>query len=340
MPGPFLRPPQPVTSTWWYRRTPASGAVVLATVILSVGLHLAGHETLSRIALALATLAWVVVGAAFAMRLLKDRASWLVEAQTPGALTAIGGTALLGTRVSLLGHQPLAEALLALAAVLWPTLFVLVVTHWKRRMAGSVFLGCLATEALAVTGATLADALDTAWLAHTALVFFWLGLGVYCLAVFRFDVRQLLAGAGDHWLGCGAVAASALAGSHLVAADDGSVHLWNADDDGVLRAATGVLLTLAVAWYAVLLVAECARPRLRYDVRRWATVFPLGLTATACLSVASVLDADWLRVPGRVLLWVAVAVWFAVAAGAALTARARAEAYAARLAARKPGRGR
>jgi len=31
---------------------------------------------------------------------------------------------------------------------------------------------------------------------------------------------------------------------------------------------------LALTWYAVLLVAEFVRPRPRYDVRRWATVFP------------------------------------------------------------------
>lgn len=84
----------------------------------------------------------------------------------------------------------------------------------------------------------------------------------------------------------GALAISAPAGAKLVAADTPTLYLWNSDDSGVLRTMTGALLTLDLAWYAVLLVAEALRPRLRYDVRRWATVFPMGMTSAATLSVA------------------------------------------------------
>ncbi|SFY50850.1 SLAC1 family transporter [Streptomyces sp. F-1] len=91
---------------------------------------------------------------------------------------------------------------------------------------------------------------------------------------------------------------------------------------------TVVLLVLCLAVYAVLLVAEAVRPRLSYDERRWATVFPLGMTAAATLSVATAVGVPWLRGPGRVLEWVAVAVWLLVAAGAVADAvrTARAEA--------------
>lgn len=55
---------------------------------------------------------------------------------------------------------------------------------------------------------------------------------------------------------------------------------------------------------------------------RWATVFPMGMTAVAALSAATAFGVPWLTWPGRVLLWAAVAVWLAVAAGAVLAARA------------------
>lgn len=294
----------------------------MATGVLSVGLHLADHETLSRIALALAGVAWIALAADFAVRLLRDRARWLAEAQTPGALTAVAATTVLGTRISALGRQTLAEALLALAALLWPVLIVLVVGHWKRRMPGAVFLACVATQGLAVLAATLAAAESTAWLAHAALVLFWLGLVLYGLALARFDLRQVATGAGDHWVAGGAMAISALAGAKLVAADSARPHLWNADASGVLRAVTVALLALDLAWYAVLLAAEALRPRPRYDVRRWATVFPMGMTEAATLSVAAALDGPWLRTPGQVLLWIAVAAWLAVATGAVTSARA------------------
>ncbi|WP_315902618.1 hypothetical protein [Streptomyces misionensis] len=79
---------------------------------------------------------------------------------------------------------------------------------------------------------------------------------------------------------------------------------------------TVVVLVRCLAAYAVLVVAEAVRPRFGYAECRWATVFPLGMTAAAPLSVATSVGVPWLRRPGRVLEWVAVAVWLPVAAGA------------------------
>ncbi|MFJ7076040.1 tellurite resistance/C4-dicarboxylate transporter family protein [Streptomyces sp. NPDC098781] len=302
--------------TWWSQRPPAAGAAVMATGIISVALHQTGYETLSRIALALASAAWLVLGGDFTARLLRDRPSWVEEAATPAALTAIAATTVLGTRFAALGWETLAEALLALAAVLWPALLLAVARHWRRGMPGSVFLGCVATQGLAVLGATLAATEKAAWLAHAALALFWLGLVLYVIALACFDRREIAHGAGDHWVAGGALAISALAGSKLLAADGPGLYLWNRDDEGVLRTVTVAVLVLDLAWYAVLLLAECAWPRPRYDVRRWATVFPMGMTSAATLSVASAADIAWLETPGEVLLWVAVAAWLAVTAGA------------------------
>jgi hypothetical protein len=249
----------------------------MATGIVSVGLHLAGHETLSGISLVLGCAAWLGLALNFTVLLLRERPTWVARAATPGALTAIAATTVLGTRFALLGGQFLAAALLALATALWPGLIVLVVRHWGRSMPGAVFLGCVATQGLAVLGATLAATTSTPWLAHAALVPFWLGLVLYAAALLRFDWRQVTQGPGDHWVAGGALAISALAGSKLLAADGTGMYLWNQDDGDVLRTATVALLVLDLAWYAVLLVAEVLRPRLRYDVRRWSTVFPARL---------------------------------------------------------------
>jgi hypothetical protein len=241
----------------------------------------------------------------------------VLEAATPAALTAIAATTVLGTRFTALGWETLAKALLALAALLWPGLLIAVVRHWHPRMPGAVFLGCVATEGLAVLGATLAATESSAWLAHASLVLFWLGLVLYVIALTRFDPRQVVHGAGDHWVAGGALAISALAGSKLIAADTARLYLWNDDDTSALRTVTVALLILDLAWYAALLLAEIAWPRLRYDVRRWATVFPMGMTAAATLAVATAVDIPWLETPGQVLVWIAVAAWLAVTAGAA-----------------------
>ncbi|MGP2435814.1 tellurite resistance/C4-dicarboxylate transporter family protein [Streptomyces sp. JW3] len=306
---------------WWAGRPPAAGAAVMATGIVSVGLHLTGHEVLSGIALVLGSAAWLGLALNFVVLLLRERPKWVARAATPGALTAVAATTVLGTRFSLLGWQPLAAVLLALAAALWPGLLVLVIRHWSRSMPGAVFLGCVATQGLAVLGATLAAATSTPWPAHAALVPFWFGLVLYAAALFRFDWRQVARGAGDHWIAAGALAISALAGSKLLAAGGSGMHLWNRDDGDALRTTTVALLVLDLTWYVVLLAAELLRPRLRYDVRRWSTVFPLGMTAAATLSVAAAVEVPWLKGPGQALLWIAVAAWLAVAAGAVGSAR-------------------
>jgi tellurite resistance protein TehA-like permease len=66
----------------------------------------------------------------------------------------------------------------------------------------------------------------------------------------------------------------------------------------------------------VLLWCELRWPRRRYDVRRWATVFPMGMTAAASFAVARAERLPALAVLGHVLLWPALAAWALTVAGA------------------------
>ncbi|MFD6553184.1 tellurite resistance/C4-dicarboxylate transporter family protein [Streptomyces sp. NPDC058398] len=306
---------------WWTEWAAAAGPAVMATGIISTGLHLTGHETLSRIALVLASLAWTGLAADFAVRLVGDRERWARRARTPAGLDAVAATTVLGTRFSTLGWQELAEALLALSAVLWPVLLVTVLWRLRRRMPGEVFLVCVATQGLSVLASTIAGTVGPDWLAHAALVLFWLGIGLCVLSFAHFDRGEVRKGAGDHWVAAGALGISALAGAGLVAAHHVDPYLWNNDDQDVLRDTTGALLVLDLVCYVLLAVAEVVWPRPRYDVRRWSSVFSMGMSAVAALAVAAALDVFWLKGPGQVLLWIAVAAWLAAAAGAALAFR-------------------
>ncbi|MEU7062163.1 tellurite resistance/C4-dicarboxylate transporter family protein [Streptomyces sp. NPDC046161] len=290
---------------WWTGLPPAAGAAVMASGIISVGLRLTGNDLLSLAALAVAAALWLVLAAGFATRLAADRGRFGAEADTPPALTAVAATTVLGARLSQLGWQGAAAALLALAAALWPGLLYAVLRHWpRRRLSGAGFLVCVATQGLAVLAAELSDARHQAWLGCAALACFGLGLLLYGAALARFDLREVTRGAGDHWVAGGALSISALAGSKLTASPD-----WTGAGHTALRAVTLVVLCASLAWYAVLLAAELRSPRPGYDTRRWSTVFPLGMTATACLSAAVPTGAGWLRPVGGVLLWVAVGAW-------------------------------
>ncbi|MFD9243500.1 tellurite resistance/C4-dicarboxylate transporter family protein [Streptomyces sp. NPDC059556] len=302
----------------WAAWPPVAGAAVMATGILSVGLSVAGFEVVSVVALWLASALWLLLALGFSALLLSDRRHWEATADTPSALTAVAATTVLGVRFELLGLTPVAVSLLVIAALVWPVMLVAVLRHLTRRAPGAVFLICVATQGLAVLCAVLVpEAGDR--LALVALTLFLLGLLLYVDALARFDVRQVVTGAGDHWIAGGALAISALTGSKLLASG-----VWSGDAATALRTTTLVLTALDLAWSAVLLCGECARPRLGYDVRRWATVFPLGMTAVAALSVAAATGVAWLETLGRVLLWIAVAVWLPTAYGfvRSLTGRA------------------
>ncbi|WP_438295197.1 tellurite resistance/C4-dicarboxylate transporter family protein [Streptomyces sp. HUAS TT7] len=295
---------------WWAELPPAAGAAVMATAIISIGLHLTGHEALSRVGLVVAALLWLLLACDFVSRLLGNRPRWASEADTPPALTAVAATTVLGTRLSALGWQGPAAALLALGAVIWPGLLIAVVRHWQRRMPGVAFLVCVATQGLAVLAATLSLAGEGDWLRWAALVALGLGLFLYACALVRFDFRQIRDGAGDQWIGGGALAISALAASKLSASP-----LWTGTAHTALRTSALVLLGLNLAACAVLLLAEARWPRPRYDIRRWSTVFPLGMTAVASLSVSATTGIAWLHTLGVALLWIAFAAWVLVLAG-------------------------
>ncbi|MGW6565789.1 tellurite resistance/C4-dicarboxylate transporter family protein [Streptomyces sp. NPDC054975] len=304
---------------WWAELPPAAGSAVMATGILSVGFHLTGREAVSRMLLCLAALVWLLLACDFATRLLYSRYRWVAEADTPPALTAVAATTVLGVRVAAFGWTTVADVLLALAAVLWAPLLMAVLTHLWRRMPGGVFLICVATQGLVVLGATLAVSAGD-WLAPTALVFFVLGLLLYPVALFRFDFRQITEGAGDQWVAGGALAISALAGSKLLATG-----VWAGTGvHTALRTVTLILLAADLAWYLTLLGAELLRRRPGYDVRRWASVFPMGMTAVACLSTSAATVIGWLDGLGQALLWIAAAAWLVTFAGTVRAAPRRA----------------
>jgi tellurite resistance protein TehA-like permease len=296
--------------SWFAAQPPAAGSAVMATAIVSTGLRQVGADVLSAIALGLAALLWLALADDFGRRLLRQRQQWTSESHTPAALTGVASTTVLGVRVSLEGWQPVAVALLIIATVLWPLLLWSVLRHLRPHMPGAVFLICVATQGIATLCATLGTALPARWLLGPALVLFVLGLVLYVDALVHFDFSAVRTGVGDHWVAGGALAISALACAKLAESK-----VWTGALHDTLRMAALVILALAWAWYAVLATDEIRWPRLHYDVRRWATVFPLGMIGVATAEVAKATGWAWLRDPGHVLVWIAAAAWLLVFVG-------------------------
>jgi hypothetical protein len=282
---------------------PGAGAAVMSLGILSVCTAQDGLRAPSLALLVLGGAGWLGLAALFVHRLAADRPRFRADARTPGALTAVAATAVLGGRLLTLGGGLLAAALLALCTVLWLGLLPTALAHLPRRTAGAHFLLTVSTQAPAGLAAALSAG---AWLTAAAAAQAALGLGLYAVVLARFDRSELRAGAGDQWVAGGALAISSLTLSRL--ADAGLA-------PGAVRAGALALWVAALGWYLVLAGAELRWPRPRYATARWATVFPLGMLAAAAFALRG---EPWsgTTVAGEVLVWPALAVGAVVAAGA------------------------
>lgn len=291
---------------------PGIGAVVMATGVVSLGLALDGEEGLSSVLLAIALFISCPLAGVVAWTALRRRRELLAAARTPAALTAVAATDVVGTRLAVSGWAGVAAALLALAVLEWLVLTPRILANCPRRTAGVWFLLTVATESIAVLCARLAIDDRLRWLALFALA--WLGLGVllYVVVLVRFDARQLLVGLGDQWVAGGALAITALACARCAQAA-GTFRL--VAHGAELSRPVLAIWVAAVGWIPVLVVTEMLRRRLGYQLERWSTVFPLGMYAVCSLATGTVANSGALTDVGRVVIWIAFAIWLVVFAG-------------------------
>ena len=159
---------------------------------------------------------------------------------------ALAGTAVLGTRLAMQDYHVAAAALLAVSGLGWALLLMPVLRHRETPTAGISFVLCVATEGLAVLGATLAITYRARWLVSAAVPALVLGLAFYVFTAARFDLRELLTGHGDHWVAGGALAISALAAGNVTEAASALGQF--SEQHQVLTTGTLVLWCLTMVW--------------------------------------------------------------------------------------------
>jgi tellurite resistance protein TehA-like permease len=289
---------------------PASGAVVMGTGIVSVALLLDGRHLLSVILLIIDAIIWLALAILLPARARRDGQRFLVDLRHPTALTAIAGTEVLGTRLTLAGWDWAGAGLLIIGTAVWLGLVPGVLRHWQIPTIGASFILTVATESLALLAATVAFATRAGWLVYASLVPFCLGLGFYAFVLRRFDFRQLLVGAGDHWVTGGALAISTVAAGRIALAAPRTATLSGGHE--ALKTIALVLWYLSMVWLPALIAAEILRPRLSYSVRRWSTVFPVGMYAACSFIVGALTQAAGIRDFARVWVWVSLVVWVIV----------------------------
>lgn len=289
---------------------PAAGGVVMGTGIVSSGLLFDDRVTFSRILLVIAAAVWIVLALVLAARSLQEPDRIRQEARTPAALTGVASTAVLGDRLTAAGWRWAGIAALVIALLLWLILIAPVLQSWSTPTVGTSLMVTVSTESLAVLAATLVRHERADWLLYAACAPFIVGLVSYALVIARFDLGQLLHGQGDHWITGGALAISALAVGQITLAAR-SLHQM-VGLASALETVSVATWAAAVAWLPVLVGAEALRRRVRYDLNRWSTVFPVGMYAACSFAAGAAAHAHGITDFAKIWVWVSVVVWVTV----------------------------
>ncbi|MGH2930204.1 MAG: hypothetical protein ACRDL8_18515, partial [Solirubrobacteraceae bacterium] len=115
------------------------------------------------------------------------------------------------------------------------------------------------------------------------------------------------------WVTGGALAITTVVSGRIGLAAHRTGTLWGGH--GPLEVGALVLWCVTMVWLPALLAAELLHPRLRYSVRRWSTVFPVGMYAACSFFVGRLTGTPGIVDFAQVWVWVALAVWLAVFCG-------------------------
>lgn len=315
--------------------TPGYFALVMATGILSVGLHLEGFLLLSDLLLLLAAAAFVVLLSLTVVRLVRHRRALVSDLLDPsrafGFFTYVAGTNVLGVRLFMGGYPEATAVLLALAGLAW---FVLgYVVPWTAVLGktarpvvasanGTWFIWVVASQSVAVAAATLEPVSPAArgGLAVLAVVSWAVGIFLYAAAGLFVALRMLLYELRPvdlnppYWVAMGACAITVLAGARIVEMQAAPM----VDATRGLVAGASVLFWAFATWLVPVLVMvgwwrhRVHRVPLRYEATLWSMVFPLAMYGVAGIYLGRADALPLVGWIGRTELWLALAVWLVV----------------------------
>ncbi|MHA3722580.1 tellurite resistance/C4-dicarboxylate transporter family protein [Leucobacter sp. HY1910] len=318
------------------RLSPGYFALVMATGIVSIGLHDVGAQALSLALLWIAAVAYAALWVLFIWRAIAFPHHVRRDLRNPeiafAYFTVVAGTDVLGVRLAQAGAVTAATTLLFVGAGLWFVFGyllpwqVLMTRDGHRILArtnGTWFIWAVASQSLAVGMSQIqAHAAPQAqtWIGMLAVLSWSVGVALYAgialIVLLRIIHYGITPGEFEppYWVAMGALAIAVVAGSGIV--DMQSTPMVDATRE--LISGTVVVFWSFCVWLIPMLLGAGVwrhlvhRVPLRYVPTLWSMVFPMGMFAVASVSLGRADALPAVETIGHIALVIAALVWCAV----------------------------
>ncbi len=311
---------------------PGYFALVMATGIMSIAMRNQHAYAVSVVLLWITVAAYVTLLALTVWRLARFRAEVRSDLADPrrafGFFTFVAGTEVLGTRLAVDAHRPIAFVLLALGWVACVLLgyaipWTAVLGHARRPVLqdanGSWFIWVVASQSVAVLSAALEPAVTVgrrelallAVFSWSVGVFLYAGTGVLVacrMLLYEFEPVDLTP---PYWVAMGSTAITVVAGARIVQMAGAPM----VDATKGLIAGASVVFWSFGSWLIPPLLAAglwrhiVHKIPLRYEPTIWSIVFPLGMYSVSGSFLGQADHLPIARGIGDTESWVALAAW-------------------------------